>query len=278
MITDSKTNTLYVADCLPIKYSKFYTEFELALTKNGIIPKQIANTKDVWAVDYMPIQITKDRFVKFVYSPDYLKSKMWAKSISDVGEFCKNKITELIISDIVLHGRNIIKCNDKIIMCDKVFSENPSYTRTKLIHKLRELFEVDKLFFIPQHPKDFTGHADGMVRFLDENTVLINNNSKEKEEFQRALKIAIHNAGLEYIEIPYNPYNNKKISQANGVYMNYLEMSNLIFLPTYNMKEDDVVVKLFEKLFNSHLIIPLCSNDIADNGGVLNCITWNILE
>ena len=41
----------------------------------------LQGTKDIWAVDYMPVQIQDDEFVQFVYNPDYLQSKKWRNRI-----------------------------------------------------------------------------------------------------------------------------------------------------------------------------------------------------
>jgi len=276
MVTENQTNKLYLADCLPTKHPKFFADFEATLKKCGISFQLLLNTKDIWAVDYMPIQVSLDKFVQFVYNPDYLQSKKWIKTISDVENICNSINLKRIKSDIVLDGGNVTKTTDKVIMCDKIFLENPNYERRQLSNKLRELFEVDELYFVPQQPKDFTGHADGMVRFLDNKTVIINDNSKEKPEFQRAFKIALDNAGLDYIEIPYNPYGNKTYGQANGDYINFLQMQNTVIIPTFGIKEDEIVVQQFEQLFKGQNIATIDSNEVADNGGILNCITWNI--
>jgi agmatine deiminase len=42
------------------------------------------------------------------------------------------------------------------------------------------------------------------------------------------------------------------------------------------MKEDDIAMRKFEQLFAGQTIRTIDSNDIADEGGILNCITWNI--
>jgi len=73
MIPDKQTNFLYLADTLPKNYSNFFSRFEKVLTDCNISFQLLPNTKDVWAVDYMPIQIAKDSFVQFVYNPDYLR-------------------------------------------------------------------------------------------------------------------------------------------------------------------------------------------------------------
>jgi agmatine deiminase len=276
MITDSQTNFLYLADTLPKNYTNFYQEFEKVLNQHGINFKLLPQTKDVWAVDYMPIQIAQNKFVRFVYNPPYLQSKLWLKSISDTDAICEQIGIETIKSNILIEGGNVTRTTDKVIMTDRIFSDNPTYERKQLIKELCELFQVDKLFLIPQQPHDFTGHSDGMVRFIDEQTVIINDYSCEKKEFSSAFEDAIHNTGLDYIKIPYNP--SDKYREAIGDYINYLQMDNIVIMPTYGLKEDDEVEKQFEQLFSGQTILRVDGNEIAKDGGVFNCITWNILK
>lgn len=75
MISDSKTNTLYLADCLQSKCPTFFTNFEKVLNKCNISFKLLPNTKDIWAVDYMPIQVSLNKYIQFHYNPDYLQKK-----------------------------------------------------------------------------------------------------------------------------------------------------------------------------------------------------------
>lgn len=277
MTTDNETNFLYLADCLPKKYAEFFQRFEKVLNLCNIDFALLPDTKDIWAVDYMPIQIESNIFVQFHYNPDYLRiTKKWRKTISDVDVICKKIGASPIKSHIILDGGNVIRTTDKVIMCDKVFLENPTIIEKDLIKELQYLFQIDKLIFIPTHPNDFIGHADGMVRFYDSNTVLINDYSKESIEFQLRFRLALLNAGLDLIEIPYNPYQNKKILHANGFYINFLQMEQVIVIPTFGIKEDESVVELFEQLFKGKNIETIESNDIALGGGILNCITWNI--
>lgn len=277
MITDDQTNFLYVADTLPKKYLTFFNRFENILKHRNVDFNFLPDTKDVWAVDYMPLQVEVDKFVRFLYQPPYLtKSKKSTKTISDVDKICNEIGIETIKSNIILDGGNIVRSNNKVIMTDRVFTDNPKLERNQIIREVHELLQIEKLYFVPEQPGDFTGHADGMVRFLDEDTVIINDYKKEKSNFYRAFEIAIHNTGLNRVRIPYNVYDNKSNDQANGDYINYLQMDNLIILPTFGLKVDDEVIRQFEDLFAGQRIETVDSNEIANDGGVLNCITWNI--
>lgn len=276
MIMDSQTNELYLADCLTTKYPKFYREFEKVLGRCNIKPNFLSPTKDIWARDYMPIQVSNDRFVQFTYNPDYLQPKKYQKTISDVESICKVINLEPIKSKLIVDGGNIIKYSDKVIMCDKVFSENRNITEKNLIKELKELLQVDKLYFVPWDKSDIIGHADGMVRFIDDNTVLINDYSKEKPKYQKSFRIALHKAGLNWIELPYNPYINSHNLSAEGIYINYLQMKQGVIVPTYNRKEDEDAVKIIEQILIGQNIETVESAEIAKEGGVLNCISWNL--
>lgn len=276
MIADSQTNFLYLADTLPIKYPDFFNRFEKVLTDSNIEFALLPKTKDVWAVDYMPIQIEQSKFVRFVYNPSYLQEKKYQKTISDVDTICDAIGIETIKTDIILDGGNITRWINKVIMTDRVFVDNPQYKRKQLINQLHELLQIDQLYFIPEQPGDYTGHADGMVRFIDEYSVVVNDYSQEKEWFRRAFEVAIHNTGLDYIKIPYSVYENKSNEQANGDYINYLQMENNVIVPIFCMKEDDQAVKQIETIFAGQTITTIESNAVANQGGVLNCITWNI--
>ena len=284
MIADNQTNFLYLAHTLPKKYPDFYKQFETVLKECTVDFALLAPTKDIWAVDYMPVQIDKDKFVQFLYEPTYLTDTIkWRKTISDVDAICKSISLSTQKTPIKVDGGNVVKTPSKVIMCDRVFEENPTIPSKELIKLLEQLLEVDKIIFIPTDPYDEFGHADGLVRFYDEQTVLINSfsgthNDKKEKEFNLRLRLSLHNAGLNYKEIPCNPDTNVSDTDANGFYINYLEMNKTIIIPAFGMKEDEEAYKLFSDLYNDKVIRAVYSNDIAKEGGVLNCISWNILK
>jgi len=276
MITDNQSNFLYLSDCLPKIYPTFYKRFEEVISSCRIEYKLLPNTKDIWAVDYMPIQIERNKFVQFVYNPNYLKSKTLQKTISDVDVICQQIGIKTIKSTIKLDGGNVIKGKNKAIITTRIFSENSTHKPNKLREELCNLLEVEQIIIVPEHPDDFTGHADGLIRFVDDETVLINDFSKVKHKYSRAFEGTLIKAGLKFIKIPYNPYYNKLSYDAKGIYMNYLQMKKVIIVPVFDMAEDEIVVKQFEKIFSNDKIVTVLSNEIAMQGGILNCITWNI--
>ncbi|WP_051287101.1 agmatine deiminase family protein [Algoriphagus mannitolivorans] len=275
MTPDSQTNFLYLADTLPKKYPEFYARLEKELNKQKVAFDFLPNTKDVWAVDYMPIQVG-EKFVQFSYDPSYLKFKKYEKTKSDVDGICAGLGIQVQKSEIVLDGGNLVRSAHQAFITDRIFEDNPDWKRNDLLDELQSLLELDRLFLLPVQPGDFTGHADGMVRFVDEHTVLANDYSKEPKKFYEAYEIALHNTGLKVIKLPYNVYGNSSNDHANGDYINYLQMEKVIFVPVFGFDEDDEVLEILNQVFPNHSIIPIEANDLARNGGILNCISWNI--
>ena len=89
MITDNQTNKLSLFIRLLAKQTtKFFQRFEKVFADCNIKFQFLPHTKDIWAIDFMPVQISKDKFVEFTYNPDYLQPKKEKKTISDVDSIC----------------------------------------------------------------------------------------------------------------------------------------------------------------------------------------------
>lgn len=277
LISDSDTNVLYLADSLQKLQPVFYEQFKKVLHERNIQFRLLPNTKDIWAVDYMPVQIKIDKFIQFTYQPDYLQSPKEQETISDVDAICLAIDLPSQKSELIVDGGNVVKWANKVIMCDKVFHENKHLREKQLIKQLESIFDVDQVIFVPWDEYDFTGHADGMVRFIDDKTVLVNSYPAKDRIFQTSLRISLHNAGLNWVEMPYDPPKNSKSISAKGLYLNYLQMEEVIIMPSFGSQCDDKAIKVLEDAFPTYTIESVNCKDLAEEGGLLNCITWNIL-
>lgn len=279
MTIDNETNLLWLAGTLVEKEPCFSKQFEQVLRGCGIKVHLLPSTMNIWARDYMPIQVGEDDFVQFTYRPDYLRrDKEGKKTMSDMDAICEAINLRPRKSSILVDGGNVVRGKNKVIMCDKVFKENPKMSRRALRREIEKLLRVDTLIVIPTQPGDMFGHADGLVRFLDERTVLTNQYSDEDKKFSLSLQSALKRAGINSIEIPYDPYHNKDTIDATGIYMNFLHMKDIIIIPTFGSNCDEKAVRQFEDLLTGTTIRTVSCNDIAPKGGLLNCITWSVLQ
>ena len=59
-------------------------------------------------------------------------------------------------------------------MTAKVFEENPQWIPRDLIERLTRTFGAD-IIFLPWDTNEIYGHTDGIVRFIDDDSVLMTN-------------------------------------------------------------------------------------------------------
>lgn len=278
MVPDSQTNFLYLADSLPRKFDQFSRALECILSELSIPFTYLPGTKDVWARDYMPVQRSKDDFIQFVYNPDYLQEGEWQGTVTNVDAVTSALQIQAKKSTLKIDGGNIVGYGRKAVLTDKIFSENKHLNRKHIEQELKELLLLDEIIILPRQPYDYIGHADGMVRFLNDETVLINDYSRESQTFQKALYRALDKALLNRVRIPYNPYCNKTSLQASGTYVNYLHMQQAILVPTFGLPEDDIALESLKAAFPHQVIAGIPCNEVANEGGVLNCISWTVMR
>ena len=224
-------------------------------------------------------QTKSGKFIQFKYEPSYLKNdNEWDESRSDVEEVCKLNNIDAEPSDINLDGGNVLLCDDRAIISDRVFSENKDWNREKLVSELSRLLECE-IIIIPAENDDMTGHADGMVRFINRNTILGNKLADEYKYWRDGMQKVLEQYGLKYIDVPFFlPKDPKHPLSAIGVYVNYLEVNNLIILPVFGRDEDEQVISIIKSVFPDRKIETIDYNDVAKEGGLLNCTTWVITK
>ncbi|RDV17201.1 hypothetical protein DXT99_01465 [Pontibacter diazotrophicus] len=281
MITGNQTNTVYTSALLhtDARFSNASQALISILDRHGISHKQIQETKDIWCRDYMPLQVSQGKLVQFRYEPFYLKDDLHLQS--DPKEVCEANNLKARFSHINLDGGNVVTWVDRAIITDRVFRENPAYTsRTKLISEIEELLGAE-VIVIPHIKFDMTGHADGLVRFVDRNTLLGNDREMEYKYWKSGINKVLQEHQLAYIDIPFFEHKiSKNTDHAIGCYINFLELGNLIILPVFELtgNKDNEALRLFQQLYPDRNIETLNYNDVALHGGLLNCTTWTIQE
>ena len=271
MINDYQTNVVYLAEGIR-HYQPLAINLMNQLLGENIEVRFLRHTdsaKHVWARDYMPIQLDVDRFVQYRYAPDYLKDA--PEYIPPYEMICQGLRLNCKKTDLVVDGGNVIRCGNRIIMTDKVFKENPSCSVNRLLELLEEAFECE-ICLIPWDRYEMFGHADGMVRSIGNDTVLINNYSDIDIDLRYNLRRSLEKQGFRVLELHYGLPRGSRYSWA---YLNFLQVKNRIFVPGLGIREDALAMEQIQRFYPDHKVIQIrdCQNLVRD-GGALNCISW----
>lgn len=278
MIADQETNYVFFSELILRRHSGFMEGLKAVLKQRNISYGFLSRTRDIWCRDYMPIQVARNGFVQFKYDPIYLKAKAYRKTRTDAAETCKAIDLNPMVSCIKLDGGNVVKSRTKAIMTRRIFSENSGYPENRLIEELKRFLKVKEIIIIPECPHDRYGHSDGMIRFCDgitdETMVFVNDFSEEDPAFVSEFREALSTHGLRPLLLPCTAYHNKG-DNAAGIYVNYLQVGKTVIYPVYGQKEDALARNVFFKRYGANAI-PIQANAIAKEGGVLNCVSWNV--
>lgn len=279
MIADKDTDFVFLSDLLQTEsaFTATCTRICEILSKHSVEYDFLKGTKDIWARDYMPIQIDKDRFIQFRYEPNYLKDYLELQSNPKL--VCELNNIKPIFSKINLDGGNVVKWSEKVLITDRIYSENPQYhNKEQFVREIETLLETE-VIIIPQIKSDLTGHADGLVKLIDSKIVLGNYLDFEYKYWSKGMRKVISDKGLKYINMPIFEYKEKEYpDSAIGCYMNYLEIGDLIVFPIFEVtgNKDKEAVDLVTKLYPNKTIETININPVARKGGLMNCLTWNI--
>ncbi len=268
---------IYFSDLLPGRFPQFFEDLTGVLDSNKVPWVLLPHTKDIWCRDYMPVPVGRGRFLQFRYLPSYLKAKKWRPTITDAAKTCEAIGIIPKVWEIVVDGGNVIRLGSTAIMTERVYRENSDYPEEVLADLLKELLRVKDLIMIPEEPGDPYGHADGCIRFIDNDTVLINEPHQSHPSFILALRKTLKAHRLGYVEMPcFIDYDPKYKDSAVGNYVNYLQVKDLIIAPAYAdyPEQNKRALEVLKRVFNQKKIVQIESTCVAKEGGVLNCISW----
>lgn len=278
MISDRDTNMVYFSKRLEtdLRFSETCTHITNILRSNTIKYDFLHETKDIWARDYMPIQISDNKYIEYRYDPDYLQGTRQGyrdlKTYPDI--VCSTINLKTVKSGIILDGGNVVKSSNCVILTDKIVKENRLFcSKSELIGRLKDLFEVDFIVLIPWDTIEEYGHSDGILRFIDDTTVLVSG----IYESDKKLLFRLKQSGLNWEFLRFNLRNRDR---RNWAYINFLQTKDLILLPKFDIEEDnqalDQIKNYFPDYEREHKIFQVDMTQIVKYGGALNCITWTI--
>jgi agmatine deiminase len=175
------------------------------LADHGIPLRTIGGTRDIWCRDYVPVQLAPREFLQYRYEPDYLREG-FEHLMTRSGDIAPiPEVESCSTLDIILDGGNVVRRGNRCIVTEKILRENPGLARGDLLGRLREALRVEDLIVIPREPYDVVGHTDGVVRFLDDGLVVINDYSSVALWYGRGLRSILRRAGFEWVRLPYRP-------------------------------------------------------------------------
>ena len=255
-----------------------YRELRAALEALGIESEQLTRDNspfDIWIRDWGFVEGHYFRFepsyAKGFYPPALVAK---ARRMLDQCVGCCRPTVPL-----VLDGGNLIHNGRTAILTKKVLKDNRAKSRAEVEKTILDL-GFGQVVFIPIEPDDNVGHADGIVRFVSADLLLVNDyTGSHFTGYRKRLMRILEGAGIGARIVPFPWYSTTerhgRIWSAAGAYINFILTRHGIVYPTFNHPLDEQVAKVLAE--NTALPLrPVFASPLARHGGVLNCISLNV--
>ena len=277
---DKNTNIVFLSKCLKKESPSFFSSLTELMDEMGIRWSLLKSTRDIWVRDFMPIQLSENKFLKYQYSPNYLQGD--EEYITDCKDACKALDINYKETKLIIDGGNIVPCGDYYVMTNKVFTENGKRKNDMQFKLLLEKELGRHVIVIPWHQigssddpiTDVYGHSDGFVRWCGGNKVLMSNHRDTDAKEADAIRRILESYGFEVTEMLFDVENPNP--DWNWAYINFLQVGNKIIMPSFDIAEDKQALEYVKNAFPDCDVRQIRMRDIADKGGALHCITWNI--
>jgi len=269
--------TIYISTLLqtsyPIVYQQLTEAFNECGTKYAILPY----SEQVWAREYMPVNKGNGEYIGFKFLPDYLYSnRLQRNKITNQDRVIeKFAVTLVDKTNVVLDGSNFVFCDNKVIMTDKIFLENPGIQQSKLISEIENTCKAE-LVLIPWDTLEPYGYADRIVSYIGNGQVLLNNYGQctSRKNYGKHLH-KILSSHFDITELHF-----EVIAKGNHsrIYINYLDTPECLFLPAlskdYSFSGDKAARDTFKQIFKKP-IRQVYTLPMHKHGAGLHSVTWD---
>ncbi|MCP4274209.1 MAG: agmatine deiminase family protein [Gammaproteobacteria bacterium] len=178
-------------------------------------------------------------------------------------------------SKYVIDGGNVVdNYAGKAVVTKRFLRDNSlNYEEGKEI--LKEMLGASHVAIIDVEYGDYLGHADGVVMWVENDVLLVNDYHRYDQEYRSKLLAELNRSFPEttIVEIPVE-YGDDDDS-AVGINVNSTVTFNHIYVPVYGMRHEKTVLRVIGKNTNKK-VHTIRSNGVATGGGSVRCLTWQL--
>ena len=183
-------------------------------------------------------------------------------------------------TDLLNDGGNFVDDYSGNAVVSRKFLRDNHLTEPQGRKRLRQLTGIRHVAFIESDEQGGLEHADGVVSFVDTNTLVINS-YPDKPRYARQLKADLKRGlpGVKIHEIvtPYDGSNihDERFGSACGLYTNALVTPERIYLPQFGIPEDKIALAQV-KAVTSRDVVAVDAREVCFMGGGVRCLSWQL--
>ena len=238
----------------------------------------IADVFDIWMRDFTTVNPQKP--VQFRYTWASMNKQDSIAVQNSFASFADHYGIQRNKADLLIDGGNIVDNYAGRIITTTRFMEDNRLTYEQAKEELSALLGAAEVAIL-EPDEDVLGHSDGMVSWIDEDRLLVNDYSSDPafrtlimDELQSAFPTAtIIEVPVEYAVNPPGQWDG--FESACGVNLNAAVTYKNIYVPVFNMAHDQSAVDLI-KQNTTKSVITVNAENVCPMGGSVRCLTWQL--
>lgn len=243
----------------------------------------IAPMQDIWMRDFTSANPAQP--VLFRYTAAGQGGSKKGQSISDEVQaefkyYGKKAGLQYRTTPLLNDGGNWVEDGYGNVVVSTKFLADNRLTESEARQKLKTLTGAKNIAFIEADEQGGLEHADGVVSFVDQNTLVINSYPEDPDyakQLKADLKRGLPNVKIREIITPYDGSQiyDAKFGSACGLYTNMLVTPERIYFPQFGIKEDAVALQQIRSA-TKRTVVPVQSASVCHMGGGVRCMSWQI--
>ncbi len=243
----------------------------------------VAPMADIWARDFAPSNAEDP--VYFRYTAAGQGGGYTGQDDADAVQIALAEMTDA--ADMTIRATHLLNDGGNFVddyagsavVSTKFLTDN-DLTEDEARTALQRVTGIKHVAFIEADEQGGLEHADGVVSFVDTNTLVINS-YPEDPAYARQLRADLQRGlpGVTIHEIV-TPYDGSEIyddrfGSACGLYTNALVTPDRIYLPQFGIPEDATALAQV-RAATTREVIPVSSAQVCKMGGGVRCMSWQL--
>ncbi|MBE3022132.1 agmatine deiminase family protein [Campylobacter sp. 7477a] len=245
------------------------------------------DTNDTWIRDYGMIDVKNgDKILSYNFKFNAWGGKFDSKKDDLVNKSLNAHFGGMMQDiDMILEGGSVEFDGDKTLLttehCLLNDNRNKNLSKAQIEEKLSELFGLERIIWLKHgfiKGDDTDHHIDTLARFISPDTIAYascdDKNDEHYEELSR-MKAELEATGLKLLALPLPSakfYDGKRLGCT---YTNFIFVNNALIVPTYDDKNDELVLSLLSKALPNLKIVGVNSLVFVRQNGSLHCSSQN---
>ncbi len=247
----------------------------------GKLPEDVlitADVFDIWMRDFTTVN--PENPTQFQYTLASMPKQQSIETQQSFVDFADKYSIKRSETDLIIDGGNLVDNYAGKYITTTRFAKDNKLSIEKAKQELKQTLNAKEVGII-EPDEEALAHSDGMVMWLGEKTLLVNDYSSDtlfRKSVLDELKTSFPDTKI--IEVPVVNVENKKgewtgFESACGVNLNSVLTFKNVYVPIFGMAHDAKALEIIRQNTDKK-VIEVDAKGVCPMGGSVRCLTWQL--